>query len=158
VNSYRSSKGKSCPICGRTKDGDCAVDEFESGLKVRCHTHLGDAGVAGFVYRGQTECGMWGLYYSVVEDSSDKPKAVRTKGTREFFYPNIKGDPLAKVVRTDDGKGAKKFAQWHRIHGKGIEWALGLPEKLQKQLHLYRIADEVIRSAILNYSSIAECE
>jgi hypothetical protein len=148
VNSYRSSKGKSCPICGRTKDGDCAVDEFESGLKVRCHTHLGDAGIAGFVYRGQTDCGMWGLYYSVIEDSSDKPKAVRTRGTREFFYPNIKGDHLAKVVRIDDGKGAKKFAQWHRIHGKGIDWTLGLPEKLQKQVHLYRIGDEVVRSAI----------
>jgi CRISPR-associated protein Cmr3 len=131
VNSYRSSVKNPCPICGRTKDNDCAIDEVESGLKVRCHTHLGDAGVEGFVYRGQTECGMWGLYYSVVEDRSDKPKAVRARSTKEFFYPTIKGDPFAKVVRTDDGKGNKKFAQWHRIHGKGINWAVGMPQGLR---------------------------
>jgi len=154
VNSYRSSARNPCPVCGRTKDGDCAVDEVESGLKVRCHTHLGDAGVEGFVYRGQTECGMWGLYYSVTEDNSDRPKAIRAKGSQEYFYPNIKGDPLAKVVRTDDGQGNKKFAQWHRIHGKGVIWALGLPEKLQKQLHLYRIADEVNKVAIANHEPI----
>jgi hypothetical protein len=154
VNSYRTSARNPCPVCGRTKDGDCAVDEVESGFKVRCHTHLGDAGIEGFVYRGQTECGMWGLYYSVVEDSSDRPKAIRAKGIQEFFYPNIKGDPLAKVVRTDDGKGIKKFAQWHRIHGKGVIWALGLPEKLQKQVHLYRIGDEVNKGAIANHEPI----
>jgi CRISPR-associated protein Cmr3 len=134
------------------------VDEVESGLKVRCHTHLGDAGIEGFVYRGQTECGMWGLYFSVSEDSSDRPKAIRVKGTQEFFYPNIKGDPLAKVVRTDDGNGVKKFAQWHRIHGKGVVWALGLPEKLQKQLHLYRIGEEIVRSAIANHEPILVVE
>jgi len=150
MNSYRSSVKNPCPICGRTKDSDCAIDVVESGLKVRCHTHLGDAGVEGFVYRGQTACGMWGLYYSVVEDESDKPKAVRVAGKQVFFYPNSKGDPLAKVVRTDDGKGNKKFAQWHRIHGKGINWAVGMPELLQKQLHLYRIRDDVNRSAIQN--------
>jgi len=55
------------------------------------------------------------------------------------------------VVRTDDGEGVRKFSQWHRIHGKGVVWALGLPEKLQKQVHLYRISDEVIRSAIANH-------
>ena len=131
MNSYRSSVKNPCPVCGRTKDGDCAVDEDESGLKVRCHTHLGEAGVEGFVYRGQTECGMWGLYYSVSEDSSDRPKAIRAVGKQVFFYPNSKGDPLAKVVRTDDGQGNKKFAQWHRIHGKVIRDA-GSVTKLLK--------------------------
>ncbi|MDX1976877.1 MAG: DUF3987 domain-containing protein [Pseudanabaenaceae cyanobacterium bins.68] len=148
MSKYRSSMRNPCPVCGRTKDNDCAVDQDDLGLKVRCHTHLGDAGIAGFVYRGQTECGMWGLYYSVPQDSSDRPKAVRVAGQKEFFYPNIKGDALAKVVRTDDGKGTKKFAQWHRVHGKGVAWALGLPELLQKQVHLYRIGDEVVKSAI----------
>ncbi len=148
MNKYRSSARNPCPICGRTKDGDCAVDESGSSLKVRCHTHLGDAGVAGFTYRGRTDCGTWGLYFSVTEDDSDRPKAFRTAGKQEFFYPSIKGCPLAKVVRTDDGKGNKKFAQWHRMYGKGLEWALGLPEQLQKQLHLYRIFDEVNQSAI----------
>jgi len=154
MNSYRSSARNPCPICGRTKDGDCAVDEVESGLKVRCHTHIGDVGIERFVYRGQTECGMWGLYYSVVEDKSDRPKAIRAKGSQEFFYPNSKGDPLAKVVRIDDGKGNKDFAQWHRIHGKGVVWALGLPEKLQRQVHLYRIGDEVNKVAIANHEPI----
>jgi CRISPR-associated protein Cmr3 len=97
---------------------------------------------------------MWGLYFSVSEDSSDRPKAIRVKGTQEYFYPNIKGDPLAKVVRTDDGNGVKKFAQWHRIHGKGLVWASGLPSHLQKQLHLYRVFDEVNKLAIANHESI----
>ncbi len=158
MNKYRSSMRNPCPICGRTKDGDCAVDEDESGLKVRCHTHLGDAGIEGFVYRGQTECGMWGLYYSVVKDESDHPKAIRAVSKQVFFYPNSKGDPLAKVVRTDDGKGNKKFAQWHRTHGKGIEWALGLPEQIQKQVRLYRIRDDVNQDAITNHEPILVVE
>jgi hypothetical protein len=91
---------------------------------------------------------MWGLYYSIVEDRSDRPKAIRVAGRKEFFYPNIKGDPLAKVVRIDNGEGKKDFSQWHRVHRKGIVYASGLPEKFQKQLHLYRIGDEVIQIAI----------
>jgi hypothetical protein len=68
MNKYRSSVNNPCPVCGRTKDNDCAVDRSESGIKVRCHTHIGDTGIEGFVYRGKTACGMWGLYYSAVED------------------------------------------------------------------------------------------
>jgi len=97
---------------------------------------------------------MWGLYYSVVADSSDRAKAIRAVGKQVFFYPSVKGDPLAKVVRTDDGKGNKKFAQWHRIHGKGIEWAASLPDQIQKQVRLYRIRDDLNQDAIANHEPV----
>jgi len=154
MNSYRSSARSPCPVCNRTKDGDCAIDVEGSSVKVRCHTHIGDVGIEGFIYRGRTECGMWGLYYSVVEDSSDRPKVIRGVNKQVFFYTGVKGDPLAKVIRTDDGKGNKKFAQWHRIHGKGIEWALGLPDQIQKQVRLYRIRDDVNQDAIANHEPV----
>lgn len=154
MNSYRSSLSRPCPICGRTKDSDCAVDPVDSGVRVRCHTHLGDVGIEGYIYRGVTDCGTWGLYFSIPEDNSDHAKAIRKEGKQVFFYPNLKGDPLAKVVRTDDGEGNKKFAQWHRIHGKGINWECGLPEYFQKQVHLYRIADELNQGAKENEQQI----
>jgi hypothetical protein len=141
--SYRSSVKSPCPVCGRTKDGDCAIDETADGLKVRCHSYLEDEQVPGFVYRGKTECGTWGLYFS---EPVDKPKAVRPASRKEFFYPDNKGFPLAKVVRVDDGKGNKKFSQWY--WSREQVWEPALPSEYQKRLHLYRIADDLNRSAI----------
>jgi len=145
MRSYRSSPSYPCPVCGRTKDGDCAIDETADGLKVRCHSYLEDEQVPSFVYRGKTECGTWGLYFSV---PVDKPKAVRPAGRKEFFYPDSKGFPLAKVVRVDDGEGHKKFSQWYWYWSREQVWEPSLPAEYQKRLHLYRIADDLNRSAI----------
>jgi hypothetical protein len=132
-------------VCGRTKDGDCAIDFTPEGLlKVRCHSYLEDEQVPGFVYRGKTACGTWGLYYQV-SDPTDRPKAVRPAREKEFFYPAGDGSPLAKVIRKDDGMGHKSFSQWHWENGK---WVAGLPPEYQKHLHLYRIHDELNQAAI----------
>jgi hypothetical protein len=136
-----SSAENPCPICNRTKDGDCRIKEDV----ILCHTSVEiDAQKDGYVYRGATDCGMWGQYFPTVETI---PKAIRPRATKEFFYPNPDGSPLVKVTRKDDGDGKKTFSQ---SHWNGQIWVYGLTDEAKSKIHLYRIFDPINQQAIAN--------
>lgn len=133
----RSGKNKPCPVCGRTKDGDCRWNR-EVAL---CHTHTDqDACTPGFIYRGSKD--IWGQYFPI----TDQPqKAVRAKATKDFIYSNVEDNPLVKVTRIDDGVGKKKFFQ---SHWNGQGWVKKLTPEVKEKLRLYRIDDPINQAAI----------
>lgn len=139
---YQHSNAQNpCPICDRTKDGDC---HFNDEI-VFCHTFIdADAQKDGYVYREATDCGMWGQYFPAAEAV---PKAVRPRATKEFFYNNPDGSPLVKVTRKDDGDGRKDFKQ---SHGNGQRWVYGLTDEVKAKIRLYRIFDSINHDAITN--------
>jgi len=155
---YRSGKNSPCPICDRTKDFDCAVDYTKEGVKkVRCHTFIDrDAEVAGFIYRGATECGTWGLYFEATD--RDK-KEVRSRSRTEYIYtaPNESGDqiPVVKVTRTDNGDGKKSVFQSSLVGG---EWKNTLTAGTYPHIHLYRIFDPINQRAKAEGSPIVIVE
>jgi len=135
----RSGRHNPCPICKRTKDGDCRQKD---GLFL-CMTHVDqDAGIPGYIYRGVTKDGTWGQYCPA---SESKEKPVRPKAKREFIYCNAAGLPLVKVNRTDDGNGKKDIWQtsWN-----GQAWVKKVPDQTRAQIHLYRIQESINQEAI----------
>ena len=58
----RSGKGHPCPVCGRTKDADCASND----TLVFCHNNTGHVPGQyeqnGWVYRKDTEDGRCGVF------------------------------------------------------------------------------------------------
>jgi hypothetical protein len=132
-----SGQGNPCPICGRTKDGDCRWNDEV----VLCHTHVDhDAQVSGYVYRGVED--IWGLYFPVVEPP---PKPLRPKSEKHFIYTDLDGNRLVRVTRKDDGKGKKRIFQ---SHWNGKRWIKGLIPEIKAQLRLYRIGEPLNQDAI----------
>ena len=158
TQSYRSGKNTPCPICGRTKDSDCAIDPADNGgQKVRCHTHIDqDAEVAGFVYQGATDCGTWGLYFT--QSDRDK-KEVRSRSKAEYFYTELDQDgelqPVVRVTRSDDGSGKKNVFQSSYVKG---EWVNGITMGTSCRIHLYRIFDRINQRAKAEGSPIVIVE
>lgn len=142
----RSGKNNPCPVCGRGNPGnpkqgaDCAIDLTSEGLtKVRCHTHIDDdPSIAGWVYRGATDCGTWGLFFEKVE------KPVRERKTTEYIYHEAPGKPILKVVRIDKGDGEKICPQYSYTNG---EWRKGVGMGVPNRTHLYRIFDPINQQA-----------
>lgn len=132
-----SGKNNPCPICGRTKDGDCRLGE---GV-VLCHTYVEqDAEVSGYVYRGSKD--IWGQYFL----SEDRPKkSIRPRSRQEFIYKDVDGAPLLRVTRNDNGEGQKKIFQ---SHWNGNAWVKGVPPEIRSKLRLYRIEDPINQEAI----------
>ncbi|MBW4486140.1 MAG: hypothetical protein KME14_26765 [Tildeniella torsiva UHER 1998/13D] len=98
----QSGKGKPCPICDRTKDGDCRWNNEV----VLCHTHKDrDAQIQGYVYRGVKD--IWGQYFPAQEPVS---KQSRPKAKKEFVYRDKDGHPLVQVTRIDNGEGKSNFS------------------------------------------------
>lgn len=132
----RSGKSQPCPICGRTKDGDCCWND-EVYL---CHTYVDqDACTPGYTYRGCKD--IWGQYFT---ESAQPKKSVRAKAKQEFFY-DLEGQPLVKVTRIDDGAGKKKIFQ---SHWDGQQWVKGLTPEIKQKIRLYRINDPINQEAI----------
>ena len=71
-----SSKKAPCPVCGRTKDGDCRVRD--DGRMTLCHTYKDSYFSApwGWTYRRPTTCGTWGTW--VLEDGYDASPPLRS--------------------------------------------------------------------------------
>jgi CRISPR-associated protein Cmr3 len=131
-----SGRHNPCPICGRTKDQDCHWND----PVVFCHTYIDqDAGVSGYVYRGAKD--IWGQYFP--QETSQK--LIRPKSTKSFYYPDINGQPLVKVTRTDKGDGNKSFYQ---SHWNGTAWVQRLNKQVKPQIHLYQIQDPINQEAI----------
>jgi hypothetical protein len=75
-------------------------------------------------------------------------KTPRPKGEQDFIYRDADGQPVIKVVRTDDGHGRKTIYQFRYEDGK---WIPGLNEQVTQQVRLYRIHDARALSEKTNY-------
>lgn len=126
-NSFeRSSTGTPCPVCDRTKDGDCRI--LSSGI-VLCHTCLN--GVAPgrhhpdrpFVYCGhRDEAQGFGIWKPEALCEDRKDKAPRKPQKREFTYFLWDGSPAPQQrLRIDYSDGRPKRCTWA---GK-----LGIPQR-----------------------------
>ncbi|WP_310425704.1 DUF3987 domain-containing protein [Chamaesiphon sp. VAR_48_metabat_135_sub] len=70
-------------------------------------------------------------------------KPIRPKAQTDYFYPDRDGNPLIKVVRSDDGEGNKKFPQFHWT---GSNWKIGNPQEIRHRIPIYRLTE--VRAAI----------
>jgi hypothetical protein len=123
----RSNHNKPCPVCDRTKDGDCSW--YPDGHTVMCKTCVDGSGhdESQWHYNGVNELGFQGTFVLKVElekTERDFIKPPRPKSRKEYYYVGRDDSPLAKVTRTDDGKGKKGFFQSHWDGGK---WVKGNP-------------------------------
>ena len=111
-----SSRANPCPVCGRTKDGDCRT--LDSGL-VLCHTTLNGVGIdekhpdRPFVYRGHSDeaqgFGKW-KPVELCEDRADK--APRKPDTHYFDYQFWDGTPTPAQRYRKDAPGKPKDVKW----------------------------------------------
>ncbi|AFZ15736.1 hypothetical protein Cri9333_4981 (plasmid) [Crinalium epipsammum PCC 9333] len=145
---YQSGKNHPCPICDRTKDGDCKFSETEA----LCHTHI-DGEPIGlnnsthlllWKYNGATKDRGWGQYRLDTRERQER-KEIRAKSRKEYFYDDRNGNRLIKVTRVDDGQGRKQFYQ---SHWDGQKWVSGLTEEVKKAVPIYKY--QQVRSAIAN--------
>ena len=74
-------------------------------------------------------------------------KPLRPKATFEYFYPNINGENLVKVVISYPGDGGKKDVRQHWWN-KTFWQPFGMPDEVKAQVRLYQIDQPVNRDAI----------
>lgn len=110
-----SSRNNPCPVCGRTKDGDCRIGS--DGL-VLCHSNL-DAKFGDTSNDGLHRC--LGKSRNDPKGSTAwKPasqwKEKRAEGTHRFTYRLWNGNPApADRIRRDSGNGQEKSIRWERM-------------------------------------------
>ena len=100
-------------------------------------------------YNGVNELGFQGKFVLKTEPEFVKP--LRPKSRKEYYYVERASaplggrdeSPLAKVTRTDDGKGKKGFFQSHWDGGK---WVKGNPAEVKRSIPIYRYPE--IQAAI----------
>jgi putative DNA primase/helicase len=140
-NIIRSSINNPCPVCDRTKDGDCS--QYVDGQTVMCKTCVDGMGhdESKWHYNGVNELGFQGTFVLKAETEFVKPP--RPKSRKDYYYPHRDGSNLVRVTRTDDGKGKKVFYQSHWDGGK---WVKGNPDEIKQLIPIYRFAE--IQSAI----------
>jgi hypothetical protein len=151
-NLVSSSKSNPCPVCGRTKDGDCRISS--DGKMVLCHQNFDNAKTQQtnlWHYDGTSSDGRCGVY--VFKEPTTK--SVRPKDTRYWYYPDRNGSPLIRVVRVDDGKGKKKV--WQEHWDKNTEsWVKGWGEVVRASIPIYRYRE--VREAIAQRKPIYTVE
>jgi putative DNA primase/helicase len=140
-NIIRSSINNPCPVCDRTKDGDCS--QYVDGQTVMCKTCVDGMGhdESKWHYNGVNELGFQGNF--VLKAEPKFIKQPRPKSRKDYYYPNRDGSNLVRVTRTDDGKGKKVFYQSHWNGGK---WVKGNPAEIKQLIPIYRFAE--IQAAI----------
>jgi CRISPR-associated protein Cmr3 len=123
-----SSQKNPCPVCGRTKDGDCR--DTGEGL-VLCHSEINSRQAKeefnGFIYLGEDSTGNWGKWLL----KSGEFKKERTPG-QEFRYPfyDCDGNVLVEEVRVYQATGGKKT--W--MEPKGIDTSKLAPYRYSEAL------------------------
>ncbi len=132
-----SSKANPCPICDRTKDGDCRT---KPGLAL-CHSKIEREELAGWQWLEKSKDGNWGVW--VVSEKQQRTQAPQLK--KHFVYPTRNGGHLVQVVRTDRRDGTKTFSQRHFKGAKG-GFVPGLPAEKRKDIAIYRYSE--VREAI----------
>jgi CRISPR-associated protein Cmr3 len=136
-NLTSSSKSNPCPVCGRTKDGDCRISR--DGKMVLCHQN--------FEHSKTQQCDVWHFDGTTSDNrcgvyvfKEPTTKSIRPKQTRYWEYPNRDGSRLMRVVRVDDGKGNKKVWQEHWDKNKKV-WVKGYGDVARASIPVYRYAE-----------------
>ena len=125
-----ATKENPCPHCG--KPDWC----YRIGELSVCNR---DAQPASGWKKTSKKDGDGHYFYAPIEEK----KAPRPKQKRAWEYPDRDGNPLVRVVRTDDGTGKKKVWQ-ERWNGKS--WVKGIKGVDRSEIPIYRYKD--VRSAI----------
>ena len=83
-----SSKSNPCPVCGRTKDGDCRISH--DGKMVLCHQNFDHAKTQQpdlWHFNGSTSDGRCGIYIFKEESESIQPVARKPRAKKKEFLP-----------------------------------------------------------------------
>jgi putative DNA primase/helicase len=94
-----SSKSNPCPVCGRTKDGDCRISH--DGKMVLCHQNFDHAKTLQpdlWHFNGSTSDGRCGIYVFKEEAESIQPTAKKPKAKKKE-YPLAPIPHGAKLLR-----------------------------------------------------------
>ena len=161
-----SSVSSPCPICARTKDGDCSWNEDGDVATLMCHTAAKEGIIQNSEWQTKGEIGesgyTTGMKYTKRVGGWIKPP--RSPGMTYFYYPNAKGENLCRVARWDKPDGQKMIWQEYWIpemkalakdqcwvsvsknkvkNGKASQHLrdkyVEISAQLQKQIHLYQI-------------------
>ncbi len=109
-----SSSKHPCPVCNRTKDGDCRTSQ--DGNLVLCHSHVeGNRGdtINGYIWIGSIDdpCS-WGKWLIPSAEPRKNPDYRPTGKEYRFPYTDDKGAVICEKVRVyqkqDDGTTKKK--------------------------------------------------
>jgi CRISPR-associated protein Cmr3 len=147
-NLISSSKSNPCPVCGRTKDGDCRISRDRR--LVLCHQNFNHTKTQQpdlWHFNGETSDARCGEY--VFNEKTEK--SIRPKQSRFWEYPARDGSRLVRVRRDDDGEGNKKIRQ-ERWDKKQKRWLPGygndedVNKVVRASIPIYRRAE--IREAI----------
>jgi phage/plasmid-associated DNA primase len=146
-----SSPKNPCPVCGRTKDGDCRLT---GDGRVFCHSYqnykpgetLRGADGQEWACVGNTTDGAgWGIFkvHEPLEKRERWQKPPRPKSEKFYYYPDRNGNPLVRVKRVDRGDGTKQFYQqrWD-----GSQWKPKLGDLDRSLIPVYRYKD--VKAAI----------
>lgn len=76
----------------------------------------------------------------------NRPKQIRPKQERNWFYKDLSGNELIKVNRIDNGDGTKKIRQFSKVEGR---WVAGLKNIKQSDVTLLYF-DTVVNEAVGN--------
>lgn len=131
----RSSKSNPCPVCDRTKDGDCSISS--NGELVLCHNNFDHAKTCKpdlWHYAGETSDRRCGKYL-LKKDRTEK--VPRTEQTRYFYYPARDGSPLVRVRRIDT-QTKKDFSQQRLKADKFVPGLAGID---RANIPIYRYQD-----------------
>ena len=83
-----SSKSNPCPVCGRTKDGDCRISH--DGKMVLCHQNFDHAKTLQpdlWHFNGSTSDGRCGIYILKEESESIQPVARKPRAKKKEVLP-----------------------------------------------------------------------
>src|SRR4028118_850636 len=83
-----SSKSNPCPVCGRTKDGDCRISQ--DGKMVLCHQNFDHAKTQQpdlWHFNGSTSDGRCGIHIFKEESESIQPVARKPRAKKKEFLP-----------------------------------------------------------------------
>jgi putative DNA primase/helicase len=87
-NLANSSKSNPCPVCGRTKDGDCRISQ--DGKMVLCHQNFDHAKTQQpdlWHFDKSSSDGRCGIYIFKEESESIKPIAKKTRAKKKEVLP-----------------------------------------------------------------------
>jgi putative DNA primase/helicase len=87
-NLANSSKSNPCPVCGRTKDGDCRISH--DGKMVLCHQNFDHAKTQQpdlWHFNGSTSDGRCGIYIFKEENQSIQPVARKPRAKKKEVLP-----------------------------------------------------------------------
>jgi hypothetical protein len=83
-----SSKSNPCPVCGRTKDGDCRISS--DGKMVLCHQNFDHAKTQQpdlWHFDKSSSDGRCGIYIFKEESESIQPVAKKPRAKKKEFCP-----------------------------------------------------------------------